>query len=46
MATSMKDADFKFLEAISSIKLDLEGELAVKFTGSCEHACPWENPVA
>lgn len=34
MATSMKDADPKFLDAISSIQLDLEGQLAVKCTGS------------
>ena len=33
----MKDADSKFLEAASSIQLDLEGELAVKCTGNCEY---------
>ena len=36
MTTSMKDADSKFLDAVSSIQLDLEGQLAVKCTGSCE----------
>jgi len=36
MTTSMKDADLKFLEAVSSVQLDLEGELAIKCTGSCE----------
>jgi len=34
MSASMKNADSRFLEAISSIQLDLEGELAVKCTGS------------
>lgn len=43
MATSTKDMDSKFLEAISSMKFDLEGELAVKFTGSCEYFRPYEN---
>ena len=36
MTMSMKDADSRFLEAVSSVQLDLEGELAVKCTGSCE----------
>jgi hypothetical protein len=45
MTASMKDADLKFLEAVSSVQLDLEGELAVKCTGSCEYSRPRENPV-
>ena len=36
----MKDADFKFLEAVTSMELDLEGELAVRCTGSCEYLFP------
>ena len=43
MTISMKDADFKFLEAISSMQLDLEGELSVKCTGSCKYFFPREN---
>lgn len=45
MATSMKDADSKFSDAVSSIQLDLEGQLAVKCTGSCEWFRCTGNPV-
>jgi hypothetical protein len=40
MTASMKDADFKFLEAVTSMELDLEGELAVRCTKSCEYFFP------
>ena len=37
VTATMKDADFKFSEAVSSVQLDVEGELAVRCTGSCEY---------